>query len=128
MADLPYGARVGMEPVRVRLAICANGDADSCKVSFDPKEGTHSHEFAEITFSFDGEVAEVAMVPAVPLVLAAYQFELRHAFSSDEQMLLNGYQSWTDTVERSPWARMRGLRGVPSPLVLRKRQAFYTRQ
>ena len=119
MADLPYGARMSMEPVRVRLAICANGDAENRKISFDPKEGVHSHELVEATFSFDGEVAEVAIVPTVPLTLVAYQFELRHAFSGEEQMLLNGYQSWTDTVERSPWARMRGLRGVPSPLVNR---------
>ena len=36
-----------------------------------------------------------------------------------DAIYLNGYNSWTDSVERHPLARIRGLRGVPTPLVNR---------
>ena len=34
-----------------------------------------------------------------------------------DALFLNGYNSWTDSVERSPLARTRGLRGVPTAVV-----------
>ncbi|MBR2835440.1 MAG: alpha-galactosidase [Coriobacteriales bacterium] len=43
--------------------------------------------------------------------------ELAHKYEPDERILLNGYQSWTDTVELSPRDRMRGLWGVPKYLI-----------
>jgi len=67
--------------------------------------------------SFSDEVVEVAVVPTRVIRLQMVQVKLRHAFASDEAVLLNGYQSWTDTVERPAFSRMRGLRGVPRPLV-----------
>lgn len=36
-----------------------------------------------------------------------------------KSIFLNGYNSWTDSVERHPLARMRGLRGIPTPIVNR---------
>ena len=49
----------------------------------------------------------------VTSVCATMPCELRHA----EALFLNGYNSWTDSVERSPWAGMRGLHGVPRAVV-----------
>ena len=69
--------------------------------------------------TFDGEAMEVAVTPAQPVTLEFFQITLRHAFATDEMVLLNGYQSWTDTVERPAWSRMRGLRGVPGGVVSR---------
>lgn len=34
-----------------------------------------------------------------------------------DALFLNGYNSWTDSVERSPLARTRGLRGVPTAVI-----------
>ncbi len=34
-----------------------------------------------------------------------------------DALFLNGYNSWTDSVERSPFARTRGLRGVPTAVI-----------
>ena len=62
--------------------------------------------------SFDGEVLEVAVVPAVPVVIDSVLVRLRHAYATDELVLMNGYQSWTDTREMPAWERMKGLRGV----------------
>lgn len=36
-----------------------------------------------------------------------------------DAIYLNGYNSWTDSVERHPLARIRGLRGVPTALINR---------
>lgn len=37
-----------------------------------------------------------------------------------DALFLNGYNSWTDSVERSPLASMRGLSGVPLSVVVRE--------
>ncbi|MDO5107842.1 MAG: hypothetical protein Q4D39_06170, partial [Coriobacteriaceae bacterium] len=34
-----------------------------------------------------------------------------------DSLFLNGYNSWTDSVERSPLARTRGLRGIPTAVI-----------
>ena len=75
------------------------------------------NEDLSVTVSFDGEIGEVAVVPSASLEVVDVRVALRHAFGSDERVLLGGYQSWTDTVERPAWSRMRGLRGVPSAVV-----------
>ena len=117
MGDLPYGARVGMEPCEVRMVLRPAGSAETHTVVFDPLMGSHSDEAGCAGFVFDGEVAEVYLVPACALSVEQCTLALRHAFADGEEVLLNGYQSWTDTVERPAWARMRGLRGVPSVII-----------
>ena len=68
---------------------------------------------------FDGELLEVALDAHTDVLLDSCVLTLRHAFATDEAVLLNGYQSWTDTVERPSWSRMRGLKGVSSRLIER---------
>lgn len=53
------------------------------------------------------------------LSVTGFSLELQHEFSARDRILVNGYQSWTDTVELPLKARMRGVRGIPGP-VLRK--------
>ena len=117
MAELPYGARVGMQPTELRLAVCAADDDRVRELAFDPMAGALADDAADIAFSFDGETIEVSIVPKCELYVKACALELRHAFATEELVLMNGYQSWTDTVERPAWARMRGLRGIPSVVV-----------
>lgn len=116
--NLPAGARAPMEPIG--LVLC----------SVDPETGEGRTEdrdlFAPfrtedvaVEASFDGEVLEVAVVAARPILVEQLQVRLRHAFATDEMVLLNGYQSWTDTIERPAWSRMKGLRFVPNAVVNR---------
>ena len=93
-------------PVELRFELPGPNGAPS------PKVGT-------AVVSFDGEVLAVVIEAQTELLVEYCAVTLRHAFSGDEQVLLNGYQSWTDTVERPAWGRMRGLKGVPSQLVER---------
>ena len=69
--------------------------------------------------AFDGEVLSVRIEPMRELRLHSLRVELRHAFASDELVLLNGYQSWTRTAELSAWSRMGGKQGKPKPLTRR---------
>lgn len=58
-------------------------------------------------------VAAVRSQARITSISATMSCDLREA----EALFLNGYNSWTDSVERRPWARMRGLHGVPRVVV-----------
>ncbi len=68
---------------------------------------------AEVEASFDGEVLELAVTPRAELTLAACSVGFRHDYAADERVLLNGYQSWTNTAERSVWGRLHGMNRIP---------------
>lgn len=93
--------------IRYRLAT-----GEGLDVRQVPFESFDSGE-ARIEASFDGEVLELAITPNVDLTMAACSIGFRHRYADDERVLLNGYQSWTDTAERSVWDKMRGLNRVP---------------
>lgn len=68
---------------------------------------------AAFDFAFDGRAGRLSVAARVPLRVTACTVRFAHDFAFDERVLLNGYQSWTDTAEESPWAVMRGLDGLP---------------
>ena len=70
-----------------------------------------------VRVGFDGELIEVTLAALVDVLFDSSVLTLRHAFSTDEAILLNGYQSWTDTVEKPAWSRMRGLKGISPRLI-----------
>ena len=53
------------------------------------------------------------LLPKQDLFLEGCSLEFLHPFSTDEKVLLNGFQSWTGTQERDPFARMKGMKWVP---------------
>ena len=89
----------------------AQARVDACAVSDDDTLG--------VRVSSDGELLEVTIEARSAVLLEPFEVELRHAFATDEAVLLNGYQSWTDTTEKPAWSRMRGLHGISSRLVER---------
>ena len=117
MTDKLYGARASMEPAGIALRYTGL-DGVSHAIT---REVFASFEdpCINVETTFDGEVLELAVVPVAPVYIEFAEVKLRHAFATDEMVLLNGYQSWTDTVERPAWSRMRGLRGVPNGVVSR---------
>ncbi|MBR1829331.1 MAG: alpha-galactosidase [Atopobiaceae bacterium] len=69
---------------------------------------------------YDYVTRRATITPKAPLVVtslsvAILELEVRGASS----IFLSGYNSWTDSVERHPLSRIRGLRGVPTALVNR---------
>ena len=114
-----------MEPVglRIEYRVCPGhprevtddsqgGDPDDADVLVETFVFADSFAGEIARVDFDGEILEVSVETAVSLKMESFQVTLRHAFSGDEKVLLNGYQSWTDTAERSAWSHMRGLSGI----------------
>jgi alpha-galactosidase len=87
-------------------------EAGAVSVERAGAEGFATDE-AAFDFSFDGEKGTVRIAARVPLRVTACAVRFAHDFAPEERVLLNGYQSWTDTVEERPWAVMRGLDGLP---------------
>ena len=107
-----HGARAAMEPLALAVRYRDAESGEICTEEHDWLE-PFSCDALTVESAFDGEVVEVVATVQRAMRLELARVYLRHAFSSEERVLLNGYQSWTDTVERPAFSRMRGLFGVP---------------
>ena len=106
MTDPLYGARTAMEPMGLSLRYTDLESGDTRDVERDVF-APFSDDSISLEVAFDGEVLEVAVVPRRPVRMRRLVVTLRHAFATEEMVLLNGYQSWTDTAEHPPWYAMR---------------------
>lgn len=70
-----------------------------------------------VRFDGRGDEVRVSAIAHEDIELQSCHVGFSRAFSRDERILLNGYQSWTDTSELAPNARMYGLSRVPKPVV-----------
>lgn len=90
------------------------GGKDSA-VAFGVGEDGSRH--LELRLSRMGDVLEVRLEPLCNLKALRCMLAFAHDFGECERVLLNGYQSWTDTHERAAHAPMRGLGAVPRLVV-----------
>ncbi|MGI6535400.1 MAG: glycoside hydrolase family 36 protein [Eggerthellaceae bacterium] len=72
---------------------------------------------AAITVTFDGEVFDIELQVFRDIRITACSVDAGHRFLKTERVLLNGYQSWTDTVESDINAFRHGLHGLPRNLI-----------
>ena len=63
---------------------------------------TEDGDVARVSFTFAGDVLTATAEARVPLRLTAFRVECEDVAGPDAQILLNGYQSWTDTVFHAP--------------------------
>ncbi len=64
-----------------------------------------------------GQTWRVQVTPQVPLTVTGVRAELGCDVRRASAIYLNGYQSWTDSVERPVWEAMPGLAYVPRKIV-----------
>ena len=64
-----------------------------------------------------GDTWRVRVTPAAPVIVTGVFATLECDVRGAQAIYLNGYQSWTDSVERPVWASMPGLKFVPRSLV-----------
>ncbi len=101
----------------------AHEDSPFCRslvrLSLDgASEGETFHRDAlSLSWQRRGEELALHLVPRVPLTLHSCVLTCSHDFSDEEKVLFNGWQSWTDTHEVDPRARLRGLEGTPQALI-----------
>lgn len=115
---MPYGARVPLDPVGFTLRY-HDVESNIFRVEEHDSLAPFSDDLIAFDITYDGEVIEASVTPTHPVIMELVDVRLRHAFSTDEQVLTNGYQSWTDTRERPAWERLKGLHGVPEGLIKR---------
>lgn len=63
------------------------------------------------------EVRRVAVVPEVPVIIDEVVATMNMALAEADAIYLNGYNSWTDSVERPVMGRMWGLTRAPAAVV-----------
>ena len=117
--DLSFGARASMEPVIVELRYrpIDGGDSVGADATF---QTSWQDAFIACEASFDGEIIDVSVLPKSPLRIESVRVVFRHAFASDEMVLLNGYQSWTGAAEHPAWAHAHFLKNMANRLVRRQ--------
>ncbi len=74
-------------------------------------------EDATFEISNEGGRLQITVEPRVSIVIDSLIVFFDHEFEKGDKVLLNGYQTWTDTDELPIDARMKGLRGVLPPIV-----------
>lgn len=68
---------------------------------------------------FDGETIVASFEATQDLEMKSFTVTLKHMFTGDARILVNGYQSWTNTVEHKLTDHMRDLRHVPNAITKR---------
>lgn len=67
--------------------------------------------------AFDGMRLTLRVHADEEIELLSFSATLEHIFSDEERIFLNGYQSWTDSIEHTVSDKMRGLDHIPEKIV-----------
>ncbi len=104
--------------IALKIEYTADGQAHSAEVNAAGRSAA-AGEVAELGLSTwrEGNTWRVKVKPAREVTVTSIVATLACDVRGAEAIYLNGYESWTDSRERSPWARMPGLSRVPGPLV-----------
>ena len=102
----------------VRYAKVEAGDGDCREAIARGQLGQHLSDGAvSLDFVQDGEVLTLKMTADADVRLLQCSLGFLRQFGETTRVLLNGYQSWTDTMEYSRDSRMPGMLRVPDRVV-----------
>ena len=76
----------------------------------------------ELDIKIDGDIFSVNIKANDTITIQKLCAEFEYEFSEGEKIFLNGYQSWTDSVEHDINGKMRGICHIPS--AIREKYAF----
>ncbi len=97
-------------PFNYKAVIEYNG----MKYSFSEK--FENDDLAARLYCFDDDI-QLEITPRHAICFSRLSIEADLTMTLDNKLFLNGYQSWTDSRELSPDGRMRGLIGIPRPVI-----------
>ncbi len=103
-----YREDPNMKDCTVFLAVSANGEMSEHVFSVSADE-----ELFSAYVENDGEHLKVTIHPKRPVTIHSARMETEWKCSAKDRILLNGYQSWTDTRELTINDRMYGLLRTP---------------
>ena len=76
----------------------------------------------ELDINIDGDIFSVSIKANDTITIQKLCAEFEYEFSEGEKIFLNGYQSWTDSIEHDIDDKMRGICHIPS--AIRDKYAF----
>ena len=81
---------------------------------------TSSDGILSASMSYTDDILHTVLTPSQELTLESVSIRIPFDFYKNSRIMLNGYQSWTDTREFSPDEKMRGLNSF-----IRKNNFFF---
>lgn len=75
-----------------------------------------------LDITVNGDIFSVIVTSNAEITIQKMCAEFEYVFSEDDKIFLNGYQSWTDSVEHDIHDKMRGINHIPS--AIREKYAF----
>ncbi len=113
-------AKLSLTYTSVEVSFRRTTSGAPCCLQLDASRDTQEQSSdATLAFVREGDEICVSLMANASIVPEAGSLALTHEFARGEARLMNGYQTWTDTVWRDAQASMRGLQGVPKWLVER---------
>lgn len=75
-----------------------------------------------LDIAVNGDIFSVIVTSNSEITIKKMYAEFEYEYYEDDKIFLNGYQSWTDSVEHSIYDKMRGIGHIPS--AIREKYAF----
>lgn len=85
-------------------------------MNFSFSERFENDDLSASLYRFDDNV-QLEISPRRAIAFSKISIEADFYAKATDKLFLNGYQSWTDSRELAPNARMRGLIGIPKPVI-----------
>jgi alpha-galactosidase len=85
-------------------------------MKFSFSERFENDDLSASLYRFDDNV-QLEISPRRAIAFSKISIEADFSAKATDKLFLNGYQSWTDSRELAPNARMRGLIGIPKPAI-----------
>ena len=95
----------------IKFAYQADG-----KVHSVTTDKTVENQRVKLTVSYENDMVTASVKSVTPIELLRLSAEFEYEFKSVSRVFLNGYQSWTDSVEHTPNSKMHGIDHIPAPI------------
>lgn len=98
--------------------LCKDGENDFMAIT---SSSLHNDRM-DLKINTDGDVFTVTVTSNETITIQKMYAEFEFAYNEDDKIFLNGYQSWTDSIEHGIHDKMRGISHIPS--AIREKYAF----
>ena len=95
----------------IKFAYIAGG-----KVHSVTTDKTVENQRVKLTVTNEDGIISASVTSKTPIELLRLSAEFEYEFKSVSRVYLNGYQSWTDSVEHLPNSRLHGVDHIPKPI------------
>ena len=98
--------------------LCNDGENDFMAIT---SSSLHNDRMS-LDITTNGDIFTVIITSNSEITIKKVCAEFEYSFNDDDNIFLNGYQSWTDSIEHGIHDKMRGISHIPS--AIREKYAF----